>query len=332
MKVATVRGWAKAHPGKAAAFACAILANYAYGLPDVDLSNPFTQRAVTVGTFIGCALACWLISTIKTDQRNHERENTSPRPRIGPKLMGLLLIGSMATQQAHAFDPRLLRPPTPTSPVAQQGGSVVAGIIVIGGGGFFCWWLAKKCQQWFGPSATTNKINDRFNEYGYVEDYIDKGGTCPRLAEYNETSIDEEEAMFQLTLHLDGNGTAGLSAPAIVPRGTLTNGTEFARSVMEYTGIQGLGGMRGDPHFSGPNGPIEYGESPIYRDWDGSLVILDTNYWSYPDDLVTVERSPSAEGPWELVIAARIPRGTTVELNDASVGGVQFYRVSAAVQ
>ena len=138
--------------------------------------------------------------------------------------------------------------------------------------------------------------------------------------------------MFQLTLHLDGNGAAGLSAPAVVPRGTLTNGTEFARSVMEYTGIQGLGAMRGDPHFSGPNGPIEYGESPIYRDWDATLVILDTNYWSYPDDVVTLERSPSAEGPWELVIAARIPRGTTVELNDASVGGVQFYRLSAAVQ
>lgn len=332
MKWSTLRGWAKGHPAKAVAFGCAVAANYAFWLPDIDTTNFLTQRAGVVGTFIGLGIALWLLATVKSDQRQHERENTPPRPRLGPKLMVLALIGSMAAQQAQAFDPRLLRPPTPTGPVQPQSAGVAVGVIVVGGGGFFIWWLARKCQQYFGPDGHTNRINDRFGEYGYVEDYISPGGTCPRLAEYNETSIDKREVMYQATLHLDHDGAATLTGGTIVPHGTLMTGNEFRASVMDQTGIEGLGGMRGDPHFAGQNGPIEYGESPIYRDWDGSLVILDTQYWSYPEDLVTLERSPKPEGPWELVIAARIPRGTTVQLNDSSEGGVQFYRVSAAVQ
>lgn len=329
MTVATLRGWAKAHPAKALGFVAAIAANYAYWLPDITTDNFLTQRAGTVGTCIGIGLAAWLLATIASDQKRHQAENRSPK--IGPKLMAMLLLGAMTTQ-ASAFDARLLRPPQPTNQVQQQTPGIAGGIIVIGGGGFFVWWLVKKCQQWFGPDAHTNSINNRFGEYGYIEDYIDKGGTCPRLAEYNETSIDQAEAMCQIQFHLDREGAVSCSRIEVVPRGTLSTGPAFAQQLMERTGTEGLGHQRGDAHFSGPNGAIEYGESPFYRDFDGSLVMLDPEQWYYPDDVVTVERSPTAEGPWEHVISARMPRGTTVVMNDANEGGVQFYRLTAAVQ
>lgn len=327
MTTSTLKGWARDHPGKAIAFSVAIVVNYAVWLPRVDTSPFWGQQATVLGTFIGLALSVWMLCTIRSDQRKHQN-----RSKIAAKLMALGLIASMATQQAHAFDPRLLRPPQPTSPVHQQSAGAAVGLIIIGGGGVFIWWLTKKCQQYFGPNSHTNAINRRLDEFGYIEDYISPGGTCPGLAGYNETSLDTRQANYQVTLYLDHNGTASLSGGGIVPTNRLGSGAEFAKSLMDYTGIQGLGGMRGDPHFSRGNEPIEYGESPIYRDWDGTLVILDTNYWSYPDDVVTVERSASPEGPWEPVIAARIPRGTTVELHDSSEGGIQFYRCRAAVQ
>ena len=331
MTTETLKGWARAHPAKAISFGCAIIANYAFWLPQTDTSNFLLQQPNVVGSFIGFSIAFWMLATIKSDQRQHHREYCK-KPHIGPKLMALALIGSMAAQQAQGFDARLLRPPTPTSPVQQQGAGVAVGIIVVGGGGFFIVWLARKCQQYFGPNGHTNRINSRLDEYGYIEDYISPGGTCPRLAEYNETSLDQRETSFTATITLGQDGQATIEAEKIVPQQELASGPDFARSIMDHTGVEGLGQMRGDPHFSKGNGPIEYGESPIYRDWDGTLVILDTNYWSYPDDVVTVERSPSAEGPWEPVFAARIPRGTTLQMNDSSEGGVQFYRVTAAVQ
>lgn len=324
--------WAGKHKVKTAQAICAMVLTTVLAIAiDRPEQSIFQQWQYYAATAINVVIYLVAMRTlVKDKERDSAKAGKSPG-RYGPKLMVALILGSLGLQEARAFDPRLLRPPQPvnTNIVKPQGASIGVGIVVIIGGTWMTIWLARKCQKWFGPNGT-NKLDGRFDrEFGMIEDSISPGGTCARLS---DVSLDPEETMFEVELELNAEGHAAVGKVGIVPRVTLVTGPEFQAQLSERTGITGLGGQRGDPHYSGPGGENGYFESPIYRDYDGSIVVLEPDQWYYPADVVTVERSDGAEGPWEPVFAARIPRENRIRFYDSSEGGRQYYRVTAGQQ